>query len=106
MSEINFISGIVKILELPKQKSFYNNILMTQVRVQFPQIRNKLVVKLTFWGNLANDIVNYYKINDYVLIEGYFSTQSFDLKISTFKRFNITVLKIHPFKLNDRRLVN
>lgn len=102
MSEMNFISGIVKILELPKQKSFFNKILMTQVRVQFPQIRNKLVVNLIFWGNLAHDIVTYYKINDYILIEGYFYTQSFDLKIPTFKKFNITVLKIHPFKLNDK----
>ena len=94
MGNISFISGIVKILESPKQKNFDGNILITQFRVQFPQVRNKLVVNLTFWSNLAADVANYYKVNDYILIEGYFSTQTDNLNVSTFKKFNITVLKI------------
>lgn len=105
MGNINFINGIVKILELPKQKNFYmNNILVAQVRVQFSQIRNKRVVNLIFYNKLAHDILNYYKINDYILIEGYFSVQKLNEKLSTFKKFNITVLKIHPVQLNSTKI--
>ena len=101
MGDINFINGIAKILELPKQESFYSNsVSMTHVRVQFSQIRNKRVINLIFWNNLAHDILNYYKINDYILIEGYFSSQNHNGKLSTFKKFSITVLKVHPFQLN------
>ena len=101
MGNISFISGIVKILESPKQKSFDGNILITQFRVQFPQVRNKLVVTLTFWSNLAADVANYYKVTDYILIEGYFSTQTDNLNFSTLKKFNITVLKVYPFRLTS-----
>ena len=39
MSDTNYIGCIVKILETPKQKIVNNNNLMTQFRVQLPQIR-------------------------------------------------------------------
>jgi hypothetical protein len=37
------------------------------------------------WGNLARDVATYYKINDYILIEGYLSLRDarFEFNSST-----------------------
>jgi hypothetical protein len=97
MKEINYFGGIVKILENPNQKLSDNNISRTEFRAQLPQIRNTKVIHLVFWGNLANDVANYYKINDYIIIEGYLALpEQFNLK-----RVEITVSKVYPFLLNS-----
>ena len=38
MSDTNYIGGIVKILEVPKQKFLNNTIAVTEFRVQLPQV--------------------------------------------------------------------
>ena len=96
---MNYIGGIAKILEMPKQSLLDNNVIITKVRVQLPQLRNTQVVKLTFWGNLASDVNNFYKTNDYVIIEGYISYKN-ELQLQAPKQIEITVLKIYPFLLN------
>ena len=102
MSDTNSIGGLIKILETPKQKIINNNIFVTRLRVQFPQVRKNCIVNLTFWGNLASDIATYYKINDYILIEGYLSLPS----NGTSQKIEITVLKIYPFLLSrDRSMI-
>ena len=73
MVNTNYIVSIVKILENPIQTIFNNTIPVTKFRVQFPQFRNTRIVNLIFWGNLANDVVQYYRSNDYIMIEGYIS---------------------------------
>ena len=102
MNDTNYVGGVVKILETPKQKILKNNILITKFRAQIPQFRNTRIVTLTFWGKLANDITTYYKVNDYIIIEGYLSIR--DKKISNLiilksKKIEITVLKVYPFFL-------
>ena len=98
--DMNYIGGIAKILEMPKQSFLDNDIIITKVRVQLPQLRNTQVVKLTFWGNLASDVNNFYKTNDYVIIEGYISYKN-ELQSRVPKQIEITVLKIYPFLLNS-----
>ena len=103
MSDTNSISGIVKILETPNQKIIKTNILITRFRVQFPQVRKNCIVDLIFWGNLARDVATYYKVNDYILIEGYLSLknkQPTNSNLQRSKKIEITVLKIYPFLLN------
>lgn len=104
MVDTNYISGVVKILENPRQvMTKKNNIPMTQFRAQLPQIRQTRIITLVFWGNLARDVVNYYKVNDYILIEGYISLrqgQKIETRSEMFKRIEITVLRIYPFLLN------
>jgi hypothetical protein len=39
MSDTNYISGIVRILEVPKQKFLNNTIAVTEFRAQLPQVR-------------------------------------------------------------------
>jgi single-stranded DNA-binding protein len=103
MNDTNYFGGIVKILETPKEIIFNNKTQSIKFRVQLPQIRKTRIVTLTFWGNLAHDIKNYYKINDYIIIEGYISMFEHYTKNVTLqpqKKIQITVLKAYPFLLN------
>ncbi len=97
MNDINYFSGIVKLLENPTQSFFVNSNLMIKLRAQLPQTRKTKIVNLVFWGNLASDVSNYYKINDYIIIEGYLGVPS---KLYS-KRIEITVFKTYPFVLDS-----
>jgi single-stranded DNA-binding protein len=106
MAGTNYIGCIVKILETPKQKVIKNkkNTLMAQCRVLLPQKRKKrrtAIARLTFWGKLAGDILDYYKVADYVIIEGYLSVLKRKKKKS--KKIAITVLKVYPLFLTSNR---
>jgi hypothetical protein len=109
MVDTNYTSGIVKILENPIQIVFNNNISITKFRVQFPQVRKNIIVNLVFWGNLGEDVVNYYQINDYILIEGYLSLRDKQITnpiIKNSKKVEIMVLKVYPFLLSYKRKIN
>jgi len=96
---MNYISCIVRILEIPKIELASNNIEMVRFRVQLPPVRNKIqspiIIYSTIWGNLAYDIISYYRINDYALVEGYISTSSNSKKNDSLITLNIT--KLYPF---------
>ena len=103
MSDTNYVSGVVKILETPKQKILNNKIMNVEFRAQLPQVRQSRLVKLVVWGKLANDIVNYYRTNDYIVVEGYISLRPKPNTGSVSrpsKKVEITVLKIYPFLLS------
>lgn len=101
MTSTNYVAGIVKILEKPKLKTLKNDVLLIQFRGQLPQFKNTLIVNLTFWGNLAQNVAKYYKVNDYIMIEGYISLQDIKDKVLSsgifLKKINLTVLKVYPF---------
>ena len=99
MGDTNYISSIVKILEKPSQKIFDKNILITEVRAQLPQTRNNVIVSLTFWGKLSQDIIDYYNMDDYIIIEGYLSLLE-NPSVKNSKKVKITVLKVYPFLLS------
>ena len=104
MPDTNFIASVVKILETPTQKNFNDNLLLTTFRVQFPQVRENSIVSLKFWGNLGKDISRYYKVNDYILIEGYLKLKNEKLSSSyskTKEKIEITVFKLYPFLSNS-----
>nr|QYB19316.1 hypothetical chloroplast RF41 [Climaconeis cf. scalaris] len=98
MISTNYVGSVVKILEIPRRKILKNNIIITQFRVQFPQVRKTSIVSIILWGSLSWDILNYYKINDYIIIEGYLSIQSHSLY--NLKIVEIVVLKVCPYLLN------
>ena len=104
MIDTNYISSIVKVIESPSKVFFNNTILVTKFRAQLPQTKNSRIVHLIFWGNLADDVSNYYQINDYVMIEGYLSLNTkyfLNIDKKNSKKFEITVLKIYPFLLSS-----
>jgi hypothetical protein len=84
---------------MPTIESYSDNIKMGRFRVQLPYLRNKIqsatIINSHLWGNLASDIVNYYRVNDYALVEGYLST-SCD---NRYKEVGITlnITKLYPF---------
>lgn len=98
MSNTNYISSIVKILETPEYLLLKNNISTSEFRVQLPQVRNNTskIVNLVFWGNLARDVAAYYQINDYIIVEGYLSLSN----KRNLKKVEIIVLKVYPFLLS------
>ena len=52
-------------------ESYSDNIEMGRFRVQLPYVRNKIqsptIINSHLWGNLASDIVNYYRVNEYYI---------------------------------------
>ena len=109
---MNYVGGIVRILETPILSFINDKISRTEFRVQFPQLRNEQsirIIKLVFWGEFAHDIVNYYRVNDYILVEGYlsFRKNNFDnLNNGTLKQIEITVFKVYPLFLNSESQLN
>nr|YP_009686191.1 hypothetical protein [Halamphora calidilacuna]QDR25062.1 hypothetical protein [Halamphora calidilacuna] len=100
MSDTNYITAIVKILELPKTKIIKDKISVTKFRAQLPQIRKTQVIEIFIWGNLANDMAKYYSKNDYILVEGYLSLRKLSQPNSNrkfLKHPRFTVLKVYPF---------
>lgn len=100
MADMNYLGAVVKILEEPRQIIVEKDISVVKFRAQLPQLRGTQILNLTFFGNLASDILNYYKVNDYILIEGYLSIineKTVNLGFSRIKKANVSVFKVYPF---------
>lgn len=103
MAFINYISGIIRILELPRQELLENSISVTKFRSQLPLSKTTNIIDVTFWGNLALDIASYYKIGDYIVVEGYISLRNSEVISSSqvaLKKIELTALKIYPLYSN------
>lgn len=101
MANTNYITGIVKILEVPKQRLLNKKILVTEFRASLPQNKGTKIVTLVVWGELSNRLLNYVKPSDYVLIEGFLALST--LQNSKKKKIKITVLKTYPIFLSYNR---
>ena len=111
MSDTNYISGIVKILEIPEPRLINNDsdIVFVTFRVQLAQVQDNRIIHLVSWGKLAQDILNFYKMNDYILIEGYVSLQNtlnFGSNFLISERVEVTLLKVYPLFLSSNRFAN
>jgi len=104
---MNYSIFIVKIIKTPEQSFFEDDTALTEAWVKFPQFLNQNyidVFKISAWGNLAYDLNKFYKIDDYVLIEGFLSLkenyqQNYIHKNEKYIEF--TVNKLYPFILNE-----
>jgi len=98
MGDTNFFSGVVQILETPKQHFVNNSFNVTVARAAIPLKYGKMqLIHLNFWGALTK---NSYKSNDYILVEGYISLRDElpqSIFKSTSKQVTLTVLKVRPF---------
>jgi single-stranded DNA-binding protein len=99
-NNINYIGGIVRVLELPTLKLDKNHIPFTKFRVELAQLRNKqvrIILNILAWGNLAEDVVKYYRVHDYILIEGFLSIRKSESKKSDKIEFlQVSLYKIFP----------
>jgi hypothetical protein len=104
---MNYVSFIVKIIQPPEQSFFEDDTSVTELFVKFPQTGSKNffeTIHLSFWGNLAYEIVEYYQVNDYILIEGYISLRenfSGNVISTNDKEIEISVFKVFPFILGN-----
>ena len=96
MGDTNYFSGTVKILDNPIQKLVKKKILMTRVWVEIAQLHQNKLVLVVFWGNLGDEVKHIYKINDYLLVEGYTSIKKTNSKLN---KIVITGLKVYPLFL-------
>jgi len=107
---MNYSTFIVKILKKPEKSYFENDLCVCEIPVKFYQFQHSSFdqsLTLTFWGNLSNDLVSYYQVNDYVIIEGYIYFKKVDgentLNVKD-KQIEICVFKIYPYLLNINQL--
>lgn len=104
---MNYCTFLVKILKKPEKIYFENDICVSELPVKFYQFKNSssdLSLNISFWGNLANDVIAYYQLNDYVIIEGYIYFRKKDDKTNLRlkdKQIEISVFKIYPYRLNN-----
>lgn len=106
MGNTNYFSGIVKILETPKQRLVTKQVHLITIRAQLSQNGKNQFVTLVFWGNLGRKIKEFYKLNDYILIEGYISIRKkrkFNRSKQNPKQVTITVLKVYPILLDRNK---
>lgn len=107
---MNYSTFIVKILKKPEKSYFKEDICVAEVPAKFYQFQNSNAdqhLTLNFWGNLANDVITYYQLNDYIIIEGYIYSKRInnDINLSmNNKEIEISVFKIYPYLLNINKL--
>ncbi len=101
MANTNYITSIVKIVEVPKQKLLQGKILRSHCRAALPQNKNNKLVDLVIWGDLSTRILPYCTKNDYILIEGFLTLST--KTESRLKKFKITVFKAYPIFLTSNR---
>lgn len=103
---MNYCTFLVKILKKPEKIYFENDICVLELPVKFSQFKNSscdVSLNISFWGNLANEVIEYYQLNDYVIIEGYISFRKRDNKTNLLlkdKQIEMSVFKIYPYRLN------
>lgn len=109
MADLNYFNGVVRILEVPREKILNDKFNILKCRVQLPQTKSIRIVTLNVWSRLAKDLLKSYAVDDYILIEGYLS-----LKVPSKKRLSpktskilkkveINSVKIYPYVLNNNK---
>jgi single-stranded DNA-binding protein len=102
---MNYSNFVVKLIEISKQSFFEDNTSVIEILVKFPQIRannQASTFRILVWGELVYDIVKYYHVNDYVIIEGYISFKNLvSNSLNVDKQVEISVFKIYPFVMDN-----
>jgi len=99
MGNTNYFSGVVKVLENPKEILIKEKFFYILFRVEIPQPKKPRIVSLIFWGNLAREVKKYYRKNDYILVEGYISARNktnLEFNKRNAKKILITALRVYP----------
>lgn len=102
---MNYTCFIVKIISQPTLNQFENNISLVELMVKFAPVRKTKTIdtfRVLIWGNLADDIIKYYQINDYIMIEGYI--RNF-VEPGQSDQVEISARKIYPFLLKTKRKI-
>ena len=107
---MNYASFLVKIIEKPIIK---RNTSITKLVVQIPQLKydgESTIMQVFIWGPLADAIASY-RLNDYIIIEGYLFICRNSFNFRSNSNYNnpfgveISAWKIYPFALNFENCV-
>lgn len=77
----------------------YNEYEAIQIKVQFPVLRQKdsrSELTLLLWGDYRNDFLKYYKVQDYLIIQGILTLKGYKNGENEPK---VIVKRIYPFLL-------
>jgi hypothetical protein len=99
---MNYSCFIVKIITEPISSQFDDNISLVEIIAKFPTIRKTKTIntfRVLVWGNLANEIVKYYRVNDYIIVEGYVRNFS---EPGMPDQVEISAKKVYPFLLKNQ----
>ena len=104
---MNYSFFLVKIISKPEQSFFKEEKAIAEVIVKYIPVSKKFnsvdTFNISVWGTLSYDIVKYYNINDYILVEGFISIRNNNLKNKIYiknKQIDLSVLKVYPFLFN------
>ncbi len=97
---MNYACLIVKIVKEPEQQFFgYDlKLTMTEFTGKYVLGRNRKhvdLIKVKIWGDLAYQVKEFYKLNDYLIVEGFISLQNQ-------KFIDMSVQRIYPFLLSSQ----
>lgn len=104
---MNYVTFTVKVIKNSGQSFFSDGTSLTELTVQLPQVRKnntKIILQLSIWGKLSYDAAKYYKVDDYIIIEGYISIRKItsDLIVNYLnKQIEISVFKVYPLFLKS-----
>lgn len=76
---------------------------MVKFLAKFPQVRKQRKSQafyISVWGNMGDDIIKYYNVGDFILVEGFLSIND-QLLQSKDKQVELTVLKIFPYFVSE-----
>ena len=93
---MNYSNFVVKLVKNPIQVFFNETNYVTRLVAQIPQESENSVsaiVNISIWGKLGTNFLDYCKVNDYFIVEGYITLNS----IENLEEVNISVAKIYPF---------
>jgi single-stranded DNA-binding protein len=99
---MNYCCFIAKIINEPISSQFDDNIPLVELSAKFPIVRKTKTIntfRVLVWGNLAEDILKYYRVNDYIIIEGYIRNFS---EPGTPDQVEISARKVYPFLLKNQ----
>ena len=91
---------VIKVLEEPAQL-IYKEYEAIQIKVQFPIVRQKdsrSELTLIIWGDYRKDFLRYYKVKDYLIVEGTLTFKGYK-NVENENIAKVIVKKIYPFLL-------
>ena len=97
---MSYIIGSFRILRIGKSLTITNNISNIKLIVELADNRyGSSIFELYIWGNLVNVILDYYKIDDLILIKGYLSGTVSVVSNETEELKNIRILRLTVIKI-------
>jgi single-stranded DNA-binding protein len=98
---MNYCIFLGKIIVKPQPSLFENDISLVEATIQFPNRWEKKSfdqLRIAVWGNLGKDLLKYYKVGDYILLEGSLSLRKSISFVNDIEP-ELTVMKLYPFIL-------